>query len=201
MEPADRQGRIAMALLEIRGMTKRFLGLTAVDNVDITIESGELVSLIGPNGSGKTTLFNCVTGFMEADEGTVHYGGQDITKMPAHEIALLGITRTFQQARVFRQLNVLENLLMGLQQHQGESIIDRILRTKKLGRLEKEATERAEELMGFVELTHLRDEPAANLSYGQYKILIFATGLMPDPQILLLYEPAAAINPTMIKTM
>lgn len=190
-----------MALFEIRGLTKKFLGLTAVDNVDISIEQGELVSLIGPNGSGKTTLFNCITGFMEADAGKVYYGGQDITGMPAHEIALLGITRTFQIARVFRKLSVLENLLMGVQQHQGDSTLDRILRTNKARRLDREATERAQELMEFVGLTHLRDEPAQNLSYGQYKLLIFAAGLMPDPDILLLDEPAAAINPTMINAM
>jgi ABC-type branched-subunit amino acid transport system ATPase component len=121
--------------------------------------------------------------------------------MPAHEIALLGITRTFQQARIFRQLSVLENLLMGLQQHQGESTLDRLLQTRKVRRFEEEAVERAQELMDFVGLTHLQDEPAQNLSYGQYKLLVFATALMPDPELLLLDEPAAAINPTMINRM
>jgi ABC-type branched-subunit amino acid transport system ATPase component len=190
-----------MALLEIRGLTKAFFGLTAVDNVDITIEQGELVSLIGPNGSGKTTLFNCVTGFLEADAGEVYYRGRDITNAPAHEIALLGISRTFQQARIYRRLSVLENLLMGIQQHQGESTLDRVLLTRQVKRLEKEATDRAEELMDFVGLTHLREEPAGNLSYGQYKLLVFAAALMPDPDILMLDEPAAAINPTMINRM
>jgi len=190
-----------MPLLEIRGLTTKFFGVTAVDSVDIDIERGELVSLIGPNGSGKTTLFNCVTGFLQADAGEVHYRGRNITGMPAHAIALLGITRTFQQARIFRQLSVLENLLMGLQQHQGESILDRLLMSRKVRRFEEEAAERAEELMGFVGLTHLRDEPAQNLSYGQYKLLIFATALMPDPEILMLDEPAAAVNPTMINRM
>jgi ABC-type branched-subunit amino acid transport system ATPase component len=190
-----------MALLEIRGLTKAFFGLTAVDNVDITIEQGELVSLIGPNGSGKTTLFNCVTGFLEADAGEVYYRGRDITNAPAHEIALLGISRTFQQARIYRRLSVLENLLMGIQQHQGESTLDRVLLTRQVKRLEKEATDRAEELMDFVGLTHLREAPAGNLSYGQYKLLVFAAALMPDPDILMLDEPAAAINPTMINRM
>ncbi len=190
-----------MALLDVRGLTKKFLGLTAVDNVDITIETGELVSLIGPNGSGKTTLFNCVTGFLEADAGHVHYRDRDITKRAPYEIALLGLSRTFQQARIYRRLSVVENLLMGIQQHQGESILERVLLTRKVRRLEQEATERAEELMDFVGLTHLRDQPAGNLSYGQYKLLIFATALMPDPDLLLLDEPAAAINPTMINRM
>ena len=190
-----------MALLEIRGLTKAFFGLTAVDNVDITIEQGELVSLIGPNGSGKTTLFNCVTGFLESDAGEVLYRGQDITRLPAYKIALLGVTRTFQQARVFHKLTVLENLLLAIQQHQGDSTLDRILRTRRAVRLEREATERAEELMDFVGLTDLRNQPAQNLSYGQYKLLIFAAALMPDPDILMLDEPAAAINPTMINRM
>jgi ABC-type branched-subunit amino acid transport system ATPase component len=190
-----------MALLEIRGLTKAFLGLTAVDNVDITIEQGELVSLIGPNGSGKTTLFNCVTGYLQPDAGEVHYRGRDITNAPPYERALLGISRTFQQARVYGRLSVLENLLMGIQQHQGDSTLDRILRTRRARRLEREATERAEELMDFVGLAHLRDQPAQNLSYGQYKLLVFAAALMPDPEILMLDEPAAAINPTMINRM
>ena len=141
-----------MALLEIKGLTKTFSGVTAVDSVDISIERGEMVSLIGPNGSGKTTLFNCATGYMDADEGDVLYQGHDITDRPAHEIALLGVSRTFQQARVFRKLSVLEHLLIGVQQHQGENTIDRILRTKKARTLEKEAMERAEELMDFVGL-------------------------------------------------
>ena len=201
IKPTDWKGRVGMTLLETRGLTKKFFGLTAVDSVDINIEPGELVSLIGPNGSGKTTLFNCMTGFLGADGGKVYYRGGDITDLPAHEIALLGISRTFQQARIYRRLSVLENLLMGVQEHQGDSILDRILRTKKLNRLEKEAIERAEELMGFVGLSHLRDQPAGNLSYGQYKLLVFAAALMPDPDLLLLDEPAAAINPTMINKM
>ena len=190
-----------MAILEISGLTKKFLGLTALDDVHISVESGELLSLIGPNGSGKTTLFNCVTGFLESDAGSVYYKGQDITHLPPHEIALLGITRTFQQARVFRQLTVYENLLMGVQQHQGDNTLDRVLGTRRARRMEREAAERAEKLLDFVGLTHLRDEPAQNLSYGQYKLLIFATALMPDPEILMLDEPAAAINPTMINKM
>jgi ABC-type branched-subunit amino acid transport system ATPase component len=190
-----------VALLDIRALTKRFSGVVALDNVDISVERGELVSLIGPNGSGKTTLFNCVTGFLDADGGRVYYKDQDITNMPPHEIALRGITRTFQTARIFGRLSVLENLLMGIQQHQEDSTLARILVTRNIKRLEKEATERAEQLMEFVGLSHLRDQPAQNLSYGQYKLLVFAAALMPDPELLLLDEPAAAINPTMINTM
>ncbi len=190
-----------MALLEIRGLTKKFFGLTALDSVDLDIEAGELVSLIGPNGSGKTTLFNCVTNFLPMDAGQVLYKSSDISRLASHDIALLGITRTFQQARVFRQLTVFENLLMGIQQHQGDTTMDRILHTRRAMRAEAQAADRAEELLHFVGLTHLRDEPAQNLSYGQYKLLIFATALMPDPELLMLDEPAAAINPTMINRM
>jgi len=187
-----------MPILDIGGLTKQFFGLKALDDVHMSIESGELVSLIGPNGSGKTTLFNCVTGFLESDAGKVCYKGRDITHLPSHEIALLGITRTFQQAKVFRRLSVYENLLMGVQQHQGDSTLDRILATRRASRMEKEAADRPQYCLEFVGLSHLRDEPAQNLSYGQYKLLVFATALMPDPEILMLDEPAAAINPTMI---
>src|SRR5580765_3272584 len=118
-----------MALFEVRGLTKRFLGVTALDGVDLTIEAGELVSLIGPNGSGKTTLFNCVTGYLAADGGRVLFRGHDLTGAPPHRVARLGVSRTFQQVSVFPRLSALENLLVFLQQHQEESLLARLLRT------------------------------------------------------------------------
>ncbi|HZI82433.1 MAG TPA: ATP-binding cassette domain-containing protein, partial [Casimicrobiaceae bacterium] len=107
-----------MALLEIRGLSKRFIGVSAVDQVDLMVERGELVSLIGPNGSGKTTLFDCVTGYLGADGGRVLFRGRDVTNAPAHRVARLGIARTFQQVSVFPRLSVLDNLLIFLHQHQ-----------------------------------------------------------------------------------
>jgi ABC-type branched-subunit amino acid transport system ATPase component len=190
-----------MALLEVRGLVKRFLGVTAVDAVDLTVARGELVSLIGPNGSGKTTLFNCVTGFLPADAGRVLFRGDDVTSAPPHRIARLGLARTFQQVSVFARLSALDNLLVFLQQHQEEHMLARLLRTPRLRRLEAKAVERARALLDLVGLGARAAEPAGSLSYGQRKLLAFAAALMPDPELLLLDEPAAAVNPTMINQM
>jgi len=190
-----------MALLEIRGLVKRFLGVTAVDGVDLAIEPGELVSLIGPNGSGKTTLFNCVTGYLRGDGGRVRLRDRDITGAAPHRVARLGLSRTFQQVSVFGRLTALENLLVFLQQHQEEALLARLLRTPRLRRLEREAVERARRLLDMVGLAAHADAPAGSLSYGQRKLLAFAAALMPDPDLLLLDEPASAVNPTMINQM
>jgi len=189
------------ALLEVRGLVKRFLGVTAVDEVDLAVEPGELVSLIGPNGSGKTTLFNCVTGYLAADGGRVLFRGRDLSNAPPHRVARLGVARTFQQVSVFPRLSALENLLVFLQQHQEEHLLARLVRTKRVRRLEAEAVERARRLLGLVGLSAKADDAAGSLSYGQRKLLAFAGALMPDPELLLLDEPAAAVNPTMINQM
>jgi ABC-type branched-subunit amino acid transport system ATPase component len=190
-----------MALLEVRGLVKHFLGVTAVDRVDLAVEPGELVSLIGPNGSGKTTLFNCVTGYLAADGGRVRFRGHDLTSAPPHRVARLGLARTFQQVSVFPRLSTLENLLVFLQQHQEEHLLARLLRTKRLRRLETEAVERARRLLDLVGLAAKADAAAGSLSYGQRKLLSFAAALMSDPELLVLDEPAAAVNPTMINQM
>ena len=190
-----------MPLLEVRGLVKRFQGVTAVDAVDLSVDAGELVSLIGPNGSGKTTIFNCVTGYLPADGGRVLFRGQDLTGAPPHRVARLGLGRTFQQVSVFARLSVLENLLVFVQQHQEESLLARLVRTPRVRALEREAVERARVLLDLVGLDARADAPAGSLSYGQRKLLSFAATLMPDPEMLLLDEPAAAINPTMINQM
>ena len=120
-----------MALFETRGLTKRFLGVTAVDAVDLSLEAGELVSLIGPNGSGKTTLFNCVTGYLPSDAGRVFFRDRDVTGVAAHRIARLGVGRTFQLVSVFPRLSALENLLTFLQQHQEEGVLGRLVRAPR----------------------------------------------------------------------
>jgi branched-chain amino acid transport system ATP-binding protein len=187
-----------MSLLEIRSLTKRFFGVKALSTVDMDVQPGEIVGLIGPNGSGKTTLFNCVTGFLASDGGHVSFKGEDITKLPSHEIARLGISRTFQLVRVFPKLTVLENLILAVQEHQERSIWRRIFRAPSVAALELAARERALELLDLVQLTSLQNEPAGSLSYGQRKLLTFVFSLMPDPDLVLLDEPAAAVNPTMI---
>ena len=190
-----------MALIEVRGLTRRFLGVTAVDAVDLSIEAGELVSLIGPNGSGKTTLFNCVTGYLAPDRGQVTLRGRDVTGVGAHRIARLGVGRTFQLVSVFPRLSALENLLTFLQQHQEESVLARLVRAPRVRRYEAAAVERAMMLLDSVGLAARAEAPAGSLSYGQRKLLAFAAALMPDPQLVLLDEPAAAVNPTMINQM
>ena len=190
-----------MALFETRGLTKRFLGVTAVDAVDLRIEAGELVSLIGPNGSGKTTLFNCVTGYLPSDAGRVFFHDRDVTGVPPHRIARLGVGRTFQLVSVFPRLSALENLLTFLQQHQEESVLGRLVRAPRVRRHEAVAVERAMMLLDSVGLAARASAPAGSLSYGQRKLLAFAAALMPDPELVLLDEPAAAVNPTMINQM
>ena len=190
-----------MPLLEIRGLTKRFFGVTAVDAVDLHVETGELVSLIGPNGSGKTTLFNCVTGYLPADGGSVRFRDHDVSGAAAHRIARLGLGRTFQLVSVFPRLTALENLLTFLQQHPEESIAARLVRAPRVRRLEAAAVDRARHLLDSVGLAGRADAPAGSLSYGQRKLLAFAAALMSDPDLLLLDEPAAAVNPTMINQM
>jgi len=157
--------------------------------------------LIGPNGSGKTTLFNCVTGYLGADGGRILFRGRSITSAPPHRVARLGIARTFQQVSVFPRLSALENLLVFLQQHQEESLFARLLRTPRVRRFEAQAIERARRLLDLVGLGARADLDAGRLSYGQRKLLAFAGALMSDPELLLLDEPAAAVNPTMINQM
>jgi ABC-type branched-subunit amino acid transport system ATPase component len=190
-----------MRLFETVDLTKSFLGLTALDRVNFHVDRGEIVGLIGPNGSGKTTLFNCATGLLPVSGGRITFKGEDVTNRKTHEIALRGVSRTFQIIRIFPRLTVLENMLLAIQQHQGERILASILRTRRVRRLERDARDRATELLDFVGLTALADGPAAHLSYGQQKLLEFIMAFMPQPEIVLLDEPTAAVNPTMIQKM
>jgi ABC-type branched-subunit amino acid transport system ATPase component len=190
-----------VALLEVRGLTRRFFGITAVNTVDLQVEPGEIVSIIGPNGSGKTTLFNCITAFLRPDEGDVVFEGRSILRLSPDQVSRRGLGRTFQAVRVFPSLSVLENLLLAIQQHQEEDWLGRLLRTPRLRRYEQEAIARADELLQYLDLARLRDARAGSLSYGQRKLLEFAFVLMPRPRLVLLDEPAAAVNPTMINRM
>jgi len=129
-------------LLQINGVTKRFIGVTAVDHVDMVVYKGELLSLIGPNGSGKTTLFNCITGFLKPEEGQIFFKENDITSNRPDRITLNGISRTFQNVRLFSELTVMENLLLSLQQFQEENFLSRILQTSRIRRFESEGEDR-----------------------------------------------------------
>jgi len=157
--------------------------------------------LIGPNGSGKTTLFNCVTGFLKIDGGRVLFKGEDISNLRPDKIALKGIRRTFQDVRTFPEMTVLENMLAAVQQHQEENLIARMLGTSRIHHLEHTATERARELLDMVGLDNVRHLEARHLSYGQRKLLEFATVLMPDPDVIMLDEPAAGVSGEMVTHM
>jgi branched-chain amino acid transport system ATP-binding protein len=188
-------------ILRVEELSKAFFGLTVLDKISFGVPEGELLSIIGPNGSGKTTLFNVISGFLPADGGRVIFDGHDITGRPAHQIALRGLSRTFQDVRLFGSLSVLDNLLLALQQHQEEHLLRRFLGTPSITRDERVAHERARELIALIGLERYTDFPAGQLSYGQRKLLQFGVAIIPDPRLLLLDEPAAAVNPTMVNTI
>jgi len=188
-------------LLEVTDLTKRFLGVTALQDVSFDIHPGELLSLIGPNGSGKTTLFNCVSGFLKLDGGRVRFKGEDISNLRPDKIALKGIRRTFQDVRTFQDMTVLENLMTALQQHQEENLIERVLGTQRIQQFEQAAHDRALEMLEMVDLLPWQHMEARHLSYGQRKLLEFATALMPDPDLIMLDEPAAGVSGEMVDRM
>lgn len=181
-----------MEALKVEGLTKQFGGLVALNKVTLQVEKGELVGLIGPNGSGKTTFFNCVSGFYTPDEGHVYLRGKKITGHPMEKICESGLYRSFQIPRAFRELSVLQNVLLS-QPHRTENLIDILFR-----RTSDVLVNRGKEYIDFVGLTHLIEEPAGNLSGGQQKLLELASALMKDPDIILLDEPMGGVNPTLI---
>jgi branched-chain amino acid transport system ATP-binding protein len=192
---------VTTAILDIRGLTKSFYGVAALSAVDVAIRPNEIVGLIGPNGSGKSTLFNCITGVHVADSGRVEFDGVDITNRPPYEISLRGLTRSFQMVQIYPQLSVFDNLLIAIQEHQERRFMGRILRSRRVREAETAARQRAEFALREFKLEPFRDAPAGILSYGQRKLVEFAAVLMPDPKLILLDEPAAAINPSMINQM
>lgn len=171
------------AILDVKEVTKRFGGVTAVNRCSLSFAKGKIHGLIGPNGSGKTTLFDCITGLERCQAGEIFFKGKRIDGLKPHQVARRGIGRTFQIIRVFPELTALENLLAVAQEP-----VD-------------PARRRAEELLAFVTLDRLRDEYAGNLSYGQQKLLEFIRVLMTDPELILLDEPAAGVNRTLLNEL
>ncbi len=181
-------------LLEGRGISKSFGGLVALTGVDLVIHAGDMVGLIGPNGSGKTTLFNCLTGLENVTEGRLFFREQDITDCKPFEVARLGMSRTFQNIRVYRGLTLMENMLLS-QQWRKRGPLD-LLRTSG-----PSATGRAEELLHFVTLHTQRAQQAGSLSWGQQRLLEIAMALMPDPDLILLDEATSGVNPALVDTI
>ncbi len=178
-------------MLAVEAVSKRFGGVVANQAISISVDEGEIVGLIGPNGSGKTTLFNSIVGFHPIDSGSVSFEGREISKLRVPDIARLGLLRTFQQTRIYGRMSCMENMRISVP-HQQES-----LRTI-LARFPREVDEKAESLLEFVGLYTKRYLLAGDLSFGQQKLLEFAMALMNEPKMLLLDEPTAGINPTLI---
>ena len=187
--------------LQVKKLTKRFDGVTALNQVDMEIYEGEILSLIGPNGSGKTTMFNCITGFLKPEEGEIFFKGKPITNARPNAIALHGICRTFQNVRILPGLTVFDNLMVALQQHQEDNLLQRSFHTPHIRQLEAASAERVNLLLEQVGLAGLRNLEAHNLVYGQRKLLEFACALCPDPDLILLDEPAAGVNTSMVDQM
>ncbi|MFI3129153.1 MAG: ABC transporter ATP-binding protein [Bacillota bacterium] len=184
-----------MALLETKGLTIRFGGLAAVSEVDLKIEKGELYGLIGPNGAGKTTIFNLLTGVYQPTEGEIWLDGNRIDGKKSIEINKLGIARTFQNIRLFAEMTVIENVMVGLHNRAKCGVIDSIAKLPKHKKDEKSLKAEAIELLKIFDLEHSKNFKARNLPYGQQRKLEIARAIATNPKLLLLDEPAAGMNP------
>lgn len=183
-------------LLELRNLTKRFGGLVAVNRVNLSVESGSIASVIGPNGAGKTTIFNTITGIYKPDEGDVLFDGHSIVGKRPDQITALGMCRTFQNIRLFQNMTVLENIMVGAHTRTPSTILGAILRTRAFKEAEDEARREAIRLLRFVGLpSGLGDQIAKNLPYGQQRRIEIARALASKPRLLLLDEPTAGMNP------
>jgi len=182
-------------ILRVEGVTKRFGGLVAVDNVSFEVNEGEVFALIGPNGAGKTTLFNCVTGFYSPTLGTITFRERDITGSPPHRTAKAGIARTFQNIRLFDYMSAVDNVRLGHHCRMRSKLWDSLFKTPFERREEREVTEHSMELLQLVGLGKHADSYARNLAYGQQRRLEIARALATNPKLLLLDEPAAGFTP------
>ncbi|ELY96950.1 ABC transporter [Natrialba chahannaoensis JCM 10990] len=193
---ADRTGEIELA---VDGLVKRFGGITAVDGASFEVEAGSITGLIGPNGAGKSTTFHCITGIHQPDAGTVAFQGQDITGIAPYQCADYGLVRTFQIAREMANMTVLENLMLPAKHQQGEALWRSVmpLARREVEEQERELLERVWDTLEFFEIEHIAEEKAGTLSGGQRKLLEMARALMTEPEMLLLDEPFAGVNPTL----
>jgi len=190
-----------MSILETRNVTKTFGGLTAVDDVSVQIPEGSIYSIIGPNGAGKTTLFNCITGFYPSDQGDILFQDKSLIGYSPDRVTKQGISRTYQNIRLFPAMTALENILVGAHPRLKSSWLDAILHTPRQRAEEKKALEKAQELLNFVGLKGKGDLLARNLPYGEQRRLEMARALANEPKIILLDEPTAGMNPNESRAM
>ncbi len=188
-------------MLQVQNLEKSFGGIKAVDRCSLEVEQGSITGLIGPNGAGKTTLFNLVTGFYKPDTGGIWFSGKRIDGLAPHRIARRAIARTFQVPRELKEMTVLENLMIIPLPQRGERIWNSLLRPNVVRQQETDIMEKALSVLEFVELSHLKDDYAKSLSSGQKKLLELARTLMSDPKMILLDEPGAGVNPTLMKKL
>ena len=199
--PRRESGRRSAPILVLEGVTRRFGGLHAVNACSLEIEAGRISGVIGPNGAGKTTLFNLVAGALRPSAGRILFDGEDITGLPTHRLFHRGLVRTFQIPHEFGRLTVLENLLVVPAGQPGEGLWSAWFRPGAVARREHEVRERAEDALRFLTLWELRDEFAMNLSGGQKKLLELGRAMMTSPRLVLLDEPAAGVNPTLLRRL
>ena len=188
-------------MLEIKNLNKFFGGLKAVQNANMKVEEGSITGLIGPNGAGKTTLFNTIAGLYDPDDGSVILNNEDISFLKPHELFSKGVLRTFQIAHEFSTLTVLENLMMVPPNQFGEKLSYALLNNSKVKQQEEEIREKAIEVINFLNLTHLNQELAGNLSGGQKKLLELGRTMMVDAKLVLLDEVGAGVNRTLLKDL
>ncbi|HTW51482.1 MAG TPA: ABC transporter ATP-binding protein [Stellaceae bacterium] len=186
-------------LFALQGLTKRYSGVVAVDDLSFSIPEGAIVGLIGPNGSGKSTTIDCISGFQVPDGGRWFLGDAELTGRKPHEHATRGIARTFQTVRAFDEMSLTDNLLTAAQAHDGLGWSAALQGGRGLRDAEAKATVRAEELLDTIGLTEHAQAPAGTLSYGQRKLLAIAAAMMARPKLVVLDEPVAGVNPTMIR--
>ena len=186
-------------MLTVENLAKEFDGLTAVNDLNFTVEPNTISGLIGPNGAGKTTTFNMIAGHLKPSSGKIYFDGKDITNLRPHQTFQLGIVRTFQIPRPFSGMTVLENLTMVPRNQIGEKIWNNWLRNNAVAREEQQIREKANGLLEFLNLSDLQNDYSGNLSGGQLKLLELGRALMSDPKVILLDEPAAGVNPTLLE--
>lgn len=191
-------GQEPVPVLSARGLGKSYEGLRVVSDLSLALAPGGMLGLIGPNGAGKTTLFNLLAGAVRPDAGTIHLGGRDVTGDPPRARLRAGLARSFQIARPFARMTVLENVMTAAQDQSGERALVALLRPGRVRAEERAHAARAREILDFVSLSHLEGEPASVLSGGQRKLLELARVLMAEPRVILLDEPAAGVNPALL---